>query len=844
MKALRSFSVRTRLPDALAPLERVAMNLRWSWDNRTRELYRWIDGDAWEATRHDPLRTIALAQRGKLDEYTGDPGFLREIGDRDGDLRRYLTEPRWFQYGRKGFTSPLDLVAYFSPEFGISEALPQYSGGLGVLAGDHLKAASDLGVPLVGIGLFYQHGYFRQSLNLEGWQVEKFPTLDPYGLALTLCEGVRVQVDLAGDICHAQVWRADVGRTALYMLDTDVEENSVRNRGVTDRLYGGDVEHRLRQEMVLGIAGVRALDALGLKAQVFHTNEGHAGFLGLERIRKLVHDGLTFDEAIEATRAGALFTTHTPVPAGIDRFPAELMERYFAGFATECGVTFERLMKLGQRADEPDETRFNMAVMGLRLAARSNGVAALHGAVSREMFQGLWPDVPVDEVPITSVTNGVHAPTWISPELTDLFGRYVGRTWDGAGDEDWAKVRTIRDDELWRVREIGRERLVIFVRERLRDARLAQGLSRSDVAWCDDVLDAKALTIGFARRFATYKRATLLLSQPERLKALLLSTDRPVQFVFAGKAHPADDLGKALIQRIQQFANELGVRHRFVFLEDYDIAVARALYQGADVWLNTPRRPQEACGTSGMKSALNGGLNCSIMDGWWDEWFDGENGWAIGSADIEHDLAKRDEIEANSLFDLLEHQIVPLFYNRIDGPTPTRWVAKVKHNFASLGPRVTASRMVREYTERLYEPAAASGTRALAGGAAKARELAEWKRRVLEAWPTVRIASVETDTSTADLGADRAVTAWVQLGTLSEQDVDVQLLHGLVGQGDELTSPERQSMASTGTAEDGAARYEARFSCVLAGRYGFTVRVVPRHESLVDALELGRVTWA
>ena len=820
------------------------MNLRWSWDNRTRELYRWIDGEAWEATRHDPLRTIALAQRTQLDEYAADPGFLREIGDRDGDLRRYLTEPRWFQYGRKGFTSPLELVAYFSPEFGISEALPQYSGGLGVLAGDHLKAASDLGVPLVGIGLFYQHGYFRQSLSLDGWQLEKFPTLDPFGLALTLCEDVRVQVDLGGDVCHAQVWRADVGRTALYMLDTDVEENSPRNRGVTDRLYGGDVEHRLRQEMILGIAGVRALDALGLDPQVFHTNEGHAGFLGLERIRKLVHGGLSFDEAIEATRAGALFTTHTPVPAGIDRFPAELMERYFKGFADECGVTFERLIQLGQRADEPDETRFNMAVMGLRLAARSNGVAALHGAVSREMFQGLWPDVPVEEVPITSVTNGVHAPTWVAPELTDLFARYVGRTWDGASDEEWAKVNTIRDDELWRAREIGRERLVIFVRERLRDARLAQGLSQSDVAWCDEVLDPKGLTIGFARRFATYKRATLLLSQPDRLKALLLSTERPVQFVFAGKAHPADDLGKALIQRIQQFANELGVRHRFVFLEDYDIAVARALYQGADVWLNTPRRPQEACGTSGMKSALNGGLNCSIMDGWWDEWFDGENGWAISSADGEHDLAKRDEIEANSLFDLLEHQIVPLFYNRSDGPTPRRWIARVKHNLTSLGPKVTASRMVREYTERLYEPAASDGGRALAGGAAKARELAAWKRHVLEAWPTLRIGGVQTDTSTADLGVDRAVTAWVHLGSLDGSDVEVQLLHGLVGQGDELTSPQVQAMTSSGVGEDGATQYEDSFPCTLAGRYGFTVRVVPRHDSLVTPVELGRIAWA
>ena len=844
MKALRSFSVRPRLPEPLAALERLAMNLRWSWDDRTRDLFRWLDADAWEATAHDPVRTLGLARQERMAACAKDPAFLRELADLDGDLKRYLSESLWFQYSRPAGASPLGLVAYFSPEFGISEALPQYSGGLGVLAGDHLKAASDLGVPLVGIGLFYRSGYFRQSLSLDGWQQERFPSLDPYGLALTLCDGVRVSVELGDETCHAQVWRADVGRTQLYLLDTDVDENNPTCRGVTDRLYGGDTEHRLRQEMILGIGGIRALQALGLDAQVFHTNEGHAGFLGLERIRQLVAGGLKFGEALEAVRAGGVFTTHTPVPAGIDRFSAELMRKYFSAFAAQCGLTIDELLALGHRDDEPDESRFNMAVMGLRLAARSNGVAALHGAVSREMFGGLWPDVPVDEVPITSVTNGVHAPTWVAPEIAELLSRAVTPAWDGADDAEWAKAMTIRDDELWRAREVGRERMVSFVRERQRLALTAKGLAGSDVAWVDGALDPKVLTLGFGRRFATYKRATLLLSQPDRLKALLLSPDKPVQFVFAGKAHPADDHGKALIQEIQQFSNELGIRHRFVFLEDYDIAVARALYRGADVWLNTPRRPQEACGTSGMKAALNGSLNCSILDGWWDEWYDGENGWAISSAEGETDLAKRDQIEANSLFDLLEHQIVPMFYVRTEGPAPRRWLARVKQNLASLGPKVTASRMVREYVERLYEPAAAGARAMTADGMAPARALAAWKTQVLAGWSSVGVVDVVADSATAELGSARHVTALVQLGSLRPEDVTVQLVHGGVGQGDELVDPVVSAMANSGHADGGDVSFEGSVPCGSAGRYGFTVRVVPNHPGLATPVELGRIAWA
>jgi starch phosphorylase len=844
MKALRSFTVRPSLPAELSALEELAFNLRWSWDDQTRDLFRWVDPDLWDASVHDPVRLLGLVSRERLDALARDAGFKRFLGEVRSELQRYLDGERWFQ--AKG-DSPLGLVAYFSPEFGIAEAVPQYSGGLGVLAGDHLKSSSDLGVPLVGVGLLYRHGYFRQSLDADGWQQERYPLLDPHVMALTLCDDVRVEVDLAADELPlvAQVWKAEVGRVPLYFLDADVEENSDEIREVTDRLYGGDTEHRLRQEILLGVGGVRALQAVGVDAQVFHTNEGHAGFLGLERIRQLVvGEGLSYPEAIEAVRAGCIFTTHTPVPAGIDRFPLELMEKYFGRWCDEVGVKTADLVALGHRPGDDADEPFNMAVMGLRLAGRSNGVAQLHGEVSREMFGDLWPDLEPDETPIGSITNGVHAHTWTSPEVTDVLSRYVLPEWDEAGADQWARIAEAPDDELWRAREQARERMVTFVRRRLKEAAKGRGLAGSDVAWADEVLDPRVLTVGFARRFATYKRATLLLSQPDRLRSLLLSPDRPVQLVFAGKAHPADEAGKEMIRQIVAFSSDPEIRHRIVFVDDYDISVARALYQGCDVWLNNPRRPQEACGTSGMKSALNGGLNLSILDGWWHEMFDGQNGWAISSAEDVDDLDRRDRLEAGALFDLLERQVVPLFYERYGGPVPRRWLKKVRKSLSSLGPRVTASRMVADYVTDLYEPTAAR-TDALSGnGHAPARALTAWKQRVRDAWHGVHVDRVEGDMSAADVGGSRTVEAVVALGSLSVDDVDVQLVHGPVGQGDELTERSIVSMTPDGTADDDHARYVGSLKTESAGRYGFTVRIVPRHPDLVSPVELGLAAWA
>ncbi|MDQ4133475.1 MAG: alpha-glucan family phosphorylase [Actinomycetota bacterium] len=847
MRALHSFTVRPTVPPALAPLEELAKNLRWSWDRSAQELFRAIDPEQWDLGLHDPVVLLGLVGRRRLEALAADPGFLAAVSAAHDDLRRHLEEDLWFQ--SKGHR--LQSVAYFSPEFGIAEALPQYSGGLGVLAGDHLKAASSLGVPIVAVGLLYREGYFRQGLAADGWQEERYVTLDPEGLALTPCEGVRIEVEQADRPLVARVWKAAVGRVPLYLLDTDVDENDPGGRSVTDRLYGGDIEHRLRQEILLGAGGVRALEALGARPEVFHTNEGHAGFLGLERIRRhIVDDGMTFDEAVEAVRTGTVFTTHTPVPAGIDRFARPLMEKYFASWADECGVSFDTLMALGQEPGEGSDAPFNMAVMGLRLASYANGVSRLHARVSRRIFAGLWPGIPDDELPIESVTNGVHAFSWVSPEMSSLLETYVGPRWPESDQQTWAGAQGIPDAELWAARQAGRNRLVQFARIRLHASMQSRRVPEPELGWCSSVLDPDILTIGFARRFAAYKRATLLLSQAERLVNLLLDPDRPIQLLFAGKAHPADDVGKDMIRQVAQFSHQSRVRHRIVFLEDYDIAVARALYQGCDLWLNTPRRPLEACGTSGEKAALNGALNCSVRDGWWDECFDGTNGWAIASAEEYDDLWQRDHAEAASLFELLEHQIIPLFYDRDSDGLPRLWLDHVRSSLRTLGPFVCASRMVRDYVTEMYEPAATRGRTMGADGAARARALAAWKAKVRAGWNGVKVEAVEPDGEPADVGGTRSVRARVTLGDLSPGDVEVQLLHGPVSTTEELTETTVAPMVpvrddEVGSFADGrAARYHGRFTCERAGRYGYTVRVVPAHPDLRNFAEVGCITWA
>jgi starch phosphorylase len=647
----------------------------------------------------------------RLDELAGDEAFVRRVREEDERLTAYLDGDRWFQ--RLEGDKPVH-IAYFSPEFGVDGSLPQYSGGLGILAGDHLKSASDLGVPLTGVGLFYRAGYFRQSIGDDGWQRESYPLLDPYGLGLTLLRDragspVEIALSLPGDrVLHARVWVADIGRIPLLLLDSETPSNSDELRRVTDRLYGGGGEHRLLQELLLGVGGVRAVRAwselTGRPApDVYHTNEGHAGFQGLERMSELItHDGLSFDEALAQVRAGTVFTTHTPVPAGIDRFPRDLIADYLAS-GLFANLDAGRAIALGLETWEGgDQGVFNMAVLGLHLGQHANGVSLLHGEVSRGMFGMLWPGVDTDEVPITSITNGVHAPTWVHPALKAL----SERAWGDAHTDthDWNDRAAVSDAELWGVRQQMKGELVAEARRRVA-ASVSNG-SALTPAWIDDLLDPEVLTIGFARRVPTYKRLTLMLRDPERLTALLTDPERPVQIVIGGKSHPADDSGKILIQQLVRFSRDPKVRGRIVFLPDYDIGLAKDLYPGCDVWLNNPLRPLEACGTSGMKAALNGALNLSILDGWWDEWYDGRNGWAIPTADTASNDEERDDAEAAALYDLIEHQLVPRFYER-EGGVPVAWLDMVRHTMTDLGQKATSDRMVRDYVQRLYVPSAA-----------------------------------------------------------------------------------------------------------------------------------------
>jgi len=844
VKAIHTFTVSPRLPDSLAPLRELAMNLGWIADERVQDLFRRVDAERWEYDGIDALGFLVAVPKERLDALGADPSFVAAVTEVRDDLRRALESPRWFQ------TLPqtdLGLVAYFSPEFGIAEALPQYSGGLGILAGDHLKAASDLGVPLVGIGLFYHHGYFRQSLDRFGWQQERLPRLHPREMALAPVPGVGVVVDLAGVPVHLGIWKATVGRVELYLLDTDVEENDEAHRGITDRLYGGDTEQRLRQELVLGIGGIRALDALGLSPQVLHMNEGHAGFLALERIRTLIRDrGLSFDEAIEATRPAQVFTTHTPVPAGIDRFPRDLVERYFGGWASDCGVSIDVLMGLGHEPGTEPGAVLNLAAMSLRLSGSANGVSRLHRDVSRKMFADLWPGLPLEDVPIGSVTNGVHARSWVSREMGDLLDRHLGSDWADATADRWVGLEHVSDDELWALRATNRERLVEFARRWTRDAELARGASEGEAAWCDDILDPHALTIGFARRFAPYKRATLLLREPESLRALLRSDDRPVQFVFAGKAHPADEPGKQLLQVIARTAADLEIRHRFVFLEDFGIGVGRMLYRGVDVWLNNPRRPMEACGTSGMKAALNAGLNCSILDGWWDEWYDGENGWALPSAEWIGDVEERDRVEAAGLLSVLANDVIPAFYERGAGGLPHEWLRRVRASLCGLGPRVGATRMVREYVTDWYLPAAARRRMVTVDDHALARALVGWRDRIGREWPNVAVTRVVHEEVPTAPGEGRRCWADVTLAGLDPSEVEVQLLYGSVELDDELRDPQRTRMEPEHAEPDeqGSWRYVATMTCEHAGTYGFAVRVVPSYPGLGADVTSHPVVWA
>lgn len=849
-RLLHKFTVVPSLSDELAPLQRIAYNLWWSWDPDAIALFRRLDIDLWTSTRHNPVEMLGILQQTTLESLKQDEGFMAHLQMVDEKLTSYMTEKSWFQ---KEYSGDAELkAAYFSMEFGLHESLAVYSGGLGILAGDHLKSASDLGLPLVGVGLLYRQGYFRQYLNNEGWQQEIYPENDFYNLPLVLERDqlgrpLEIELDFGPRAFKAHIWRVQVGRVPLYLLDTNLEENSPEDRLITSQLYGGNQEMRMQQEILLGIGGVRALRALRIIPNVCHMNEGHAAFLALERIRLVMEKRqLSFSEALEVTRAGNIFTTHTPVEAGIDHFPTELLDKYFSKYIRSFGLSRDEFLGLGRQNTGDQYESFCMAVLALKLAGHANGVSQLHGEVSRSMWKHLWPELPEEQLPLTSITNGVHTRTWMSGQMGSLLIRYLGTRWldDPTDHAVWRRIAKIPDAELWRTRQSTRERLVDFARCRLKAQLKKVGATAKEIATADEVLDPEVLTIGFARRFATYKRGTLLFRDLDRLERILNNADRPVQILFAGKAHPHDTEGKELIRQIVQVSHQERFRHKIVFIEDYDMEVARHLVQGVDVWLNTPRRPMEASGTSGMKVAFNAGLNLSILDGWWCEGYQGNNGWAIGKGEVYNDLEYQNQVESSALYDLLEKEVVPLYYQRGNDGIPRDWVAMMKASMQTLCPVFSTDRMVEEYAQLSYIPSYRQWAQLEENDLAMAKELAAWKQRIFTAWPQVRIEETEANISdSVAIGSSLPVGVTVHLGALTAEDVAVEGYFGVLDNQGVIRGGELVGLASSTPLEDGRYRFSGKLECRFCGRYGFMIRVMPKHKTLGLIYEPGYLLW-
>jgi len=860
MQPTCTFTVIPSLPAKLERLRELAYNLWWCWNLEAIDLFRRLDRELWEESGHNPVLMLGTIEQERLEEAAEDEGFLAQLERVYQNFERYIkSQNTWYGKTHGAPTTSLaegsrvPYIAYFSAEFGLTDCIPNYAGGMGILAGDHLKAASDLGLPLVGVGLLYQEGYFRQYLNRDGWQQELYPENDFYNMPIQLelredGTPLTIQVDFPGRKVTAQVWRAQVGRVPLFLLDTNIPANSRQDQNITDELYGGDLEMRIQQEIMLGIGGLRALEAMGIRPTVCHMNEGHSAFLALERIRILMEkQGLSFAEAREAVSAGNIFTTHTPVPAGIDRFPPELMDKYFSAYYSELGLSREEFLALGRENPADSQEPFCMAILALRLTAHTNGVSRLHGQVSRRMWQGIWPGVPEEEVPITWITNGVHIPSWTSFDMASLYDRYLGPRWLERPDDPtiWERVDEIPDEELWRTHERRRERLIAVVRRRLRQQLERQGASPSEIERADDVLDPKALTIGFARRFATYKRATLILRDPDRLARILNDQDRPVQIIFAGKAHPKDHPGKELIQQIVRLSQREEFRQRIVFIEDYDMCIARYLVQGVDIWLNTPLRLREASGTSGMKAAANGAINMSTLDGWWDEAFQPHAGWAIGRGEVYEDLNYQNDIESKAIYELLEKEVVPLFYDRNSRGLPHKWIALMKAAVRAICPVFNTNRMVREYAERFYLPAAQRYERLAEEDMARAKALAQWKSFLHTHWPEIRVDSVEADIpAQIKVGTELQVRAQVHLGVLEPKDVTVQLYYGPLDTKGEISKGEAIAMRWEESTGEGNHVFVGFISARASGRYGYTVRILPQHEDLNHPYEPGLILWA
>jgi starch phosphorylase len=846
---IRSYYVRPSLPAALSALDTIARNLWWCWHSAANELFQRMDRDLWETVDHNPLALLARVSQEQLEAAAADDGYLSHLEGVASALKAYLAANNtWFNrhgaVGTRGTGAvpaeqfPGQRIGYFSAEFGLAESVPIYSGGLGILAGDHLKSASDLGLPLVGVSLLYREA-FHQYVNSDGWQQEVHPETDLSLMPVTLQKDrngapIVIRCDLPGRTLTARLWRLDVGRVPLILLDSNLPENTPEDQRLTDRLYGGDLDMRIRQEILLGIGGLRALEALGFAPAVCHMNEGHSAFLALEHLRQLRAKGLGLPEARELATSGHVFTTHTPVPAGNDRFPPEMMDRYFGDWYGQLGMSRDEFLALGREDPSDPAESFCMTVMALKLAAKSNGVSKLHGGVSRKMWKRVFPEVPENEVPIGSVTNGVHQRSFLSEDMRRLFDSYLGPKWVSDPDEasTWDRIERIPAEELWRAHERGRERLIAFSRQRLARQLERRGGGSKSIADANEVLDPKAFTIGFARRFATYKRATLVLRDPERLLKILNHSHRPVQILFAGKAHQKDEPGKEIIRKVVHLANQEEFRHRIVFLEDYDLNVARHLVQGVDIWLNTPVRPLEASGTSGMKAVVNGAIHVSVLDGWWAEAYKSDLGWAIGEAEEYQDRDVAERIEADMLYHLLESEIVPMFYQRSRDGLPRDWIALMKRSIRELSPVFNTQRMVRQYFEEAYRPVGTRQEALRAGNFARAHALADFKQRLARQWDRVFVRSVEAGAEDVTVGQPLTIKATVVLGELSAADVDVQAVSGPVDTRGEMVDGHAISLQPVGKPVEGVQSYSGTLTSAVSGRFGFSTRVLPKHPDL------------
>ncbi|MCX6355376.1 MAG: alpha-glucan family phosphorylase [Candidatus Aureabacteria bacterium] len=850
MKKMMRYVVVPFLPERLKPLLDIAYNMWWSWNPDATELFRSLDPAAWEETSHNPVKMLGSLRKEDIERLIRNDGFLARMDRVAAELRTYIEHGTWYQKTHSAHLG--HHIAYLSAEFGVHECLPFYSGGLGVLGGDYMKSASELGLPLVGVGLAYRFGYFRQYLNRDGWQQETYPENDLYNMPMVVVKDekdkpIEVDVPFPGRKTHLMVWKIQVGRVPLYLLDTNIEKNSIEDRNITSHLYGGGTEMRIKQEIVLGIGGIRALDKLGLTPTVTHMNEGHSAFQALERTLHLMKKHrLSFEEARGLVASTSVFTTHTAVPAGIDRFEPDLVKKYFSDYCTKLGISIEELLEFGREKPGDDREPFSMAILACRFASSINGVSKIHGEVSREMWSGLWPSVPIQEVPIGHISNGIHTPTWISDEMVRIYDRYMGTRWHYEPEKPdvWQQISKIPDAELWGSHQRLKERLIGSVRNKLQEQLRNRGAHSSHIMEAAEALDPSALTIGFARRFATYKRATLLLKDPERLASMLNIPGKPVQFIFGGKAHPADEGGKKLIKEIVHISEQEPFRNKIVFLEDYDIALARMLVQGVDVWLNTPRRPMEASGTSGMKVVPNGGLTVSTLDGWWPEGYNGENGWAIGSGEEYDDGEYQDHVESLALYELLEKEIIPLFYKRGKDSLPRDWIGMVKNSIMTLCPVFNTNRVVADHVDKVYIPALVHWSAITAENMAEARKLAKWKSTLSKEWENISIEDVKISSiSELRVGDELPVEVQVRLGKVNPEDVHVELFHGPLSVEGEIVEGTATPLTHKKAERNGIHIFTGSIRSESSGQFGFSVRLLPYNPSLINCFETGLIHW-